>query len=154
MFSQPFPRMIALTSFTILLATASALLGAAVAQTSSPGHKESQGSGELLGCWTKLETDPEDRDYWSLCFQSDGKVDSAVIAGSPETGLSGTASGGLYEISDRQITFSFDAGDYGWLWESGLVICNFALQDNRLAFTQCDRKARDMSFERATLPLD
>jgi hypothetical protein len=146
--------MIARTSIAILLVTASARLDAAVAQIASPAHNESVGSGEILGCWTKLDTGPEDRDYWSLCFQGNGKVDSAVIAGSPATGLGGTASSGLYEIAEGQIKFSFDAGDYGWLWESGLVLCNFALQENRLAFTQCEGNARDVNFERTSTSVE
>jgi len=151
MFSQLSLRTIALTLITISLLTATAWPDAAVAQTASPAHNESLSSGAILGCWSNLDTGPEDRDYWSLCFQSNGEVNSAVIAGSPATGLSGTASGGLYEIVERQIKFSFRAGDYGWLWESGLVLCNFELKDNRLDFTQCDGNAPDMSFERHPL---
>lgn len=103
----------------------------------------------LSGCWARQKSVPDDGNYWSLCFRENGKVESVVISGPPGGALSGSASEGFFEISVGKIKFSFEPGDYGWLWESGSVSCDASLtSDKHIDFTSCNGGEPDMRFER------
>jgi len=103
----------------------------------------------VQGCWTKRSDTLGDYDYWSLCIAQDGTVTSTVISGSFDGGLSGTSSGGVYEVVGDQIRFVFEAGDYGWLWASGDVICTPRfIGSERLDLTKCDDGGATVHFKR------
>ena len=132
-----------------LLLAVSGGFGLAMAESSSRLASAPITEAMVLGCWERQQPVPDDGNYWSLCFLENGGVESAVISGPPGAGLSGTASGGSFEISSGRIKFSFDPGDYGWLWESGSVVCDASLEgEERIGFTNCNGGEPDMQFER------